>query len=528
LAAKVGSTPVAPTSEIWKNLAVGLREGHDVVVVGAGSAGAVIAARLSEDPDRRVLLVEAGPDHNSVDTPPSLVGRNCTAAAAEPGRLWPALVAIHATGQAPAPYPRGRGAGGSSAVNAQMGIRGLPEDYDAWGLDGWGWVDVEQVFVAMEDDLDFGDQPGHGRGGPIPLGRPPMEEWGALGRAFWEAALSAGYAVDLDYHRAGAEGLSPAALTRRADRRVSTNDAYLEPARARQNLQIRGDSLVDCVAMEGGRAVGVVLAGGEFLAAGEVVVCAGAIHSPAILLRSGISRPGVGAQLAEHAAAGINVVLCEGARSRPNDHTVCCGLRYTSGVAGTGRADMQVLCLEMLGREPPLLGVARLMVAVMQPFSRGRVRLSSLDPEADPVIEFNMLSDERDAVRLAAGMRRLLSLCRHSAISRASAGIVLDETGTTPDRLADQPTLVDWLRANVTNYVHATGTCSMGRADDPDAVVDPEGRVIGVEGVRVADASIIPVIPRANKHLTTVMVAERIAALMRTGAASHSPQCGGS
>jgi choline dehydrogenase-like flavoprotein len=281
-------------------------------------------------------------------------------------------------------------------------------------------------------------------------------------------------------------------------------------------------------AMDAGRAVGVVLTGGVFLAADEVVVCPGAIHSPAILLRSGISRPGVGAQLAEHAAAGVNVVLPEGARSRPEDYTVCCGLRYTSSVAGTGRADMQVLCLEMLGTEPPLLGVARLMVAVMQPFSLGRVHLSSLDPEADPVIEFNMLSDQRDTIRLAAGMPRVLSLCRHSAISRVSEGIVLDETGTTPDRLADQPTLVDWLRANVANYVHATGTCRMGRADHPDTVVDPEGRVIGVEGVPVADASIIPVIPRANTHLTTVMVAERIAALMRTGAAPYPANRGGS
>jgi 5-(hydroxymethyl)furfural/furfural oxidase len=294
---------------------------------------------------------------------------------------------------------------------------------------------------------------------------------------------------------------------------VSTNDAYVEPARRRPNLSVRGDALVDRIVIEDGRASGVIV-GGEFVEGSHVVLSAGAIHSPAILLRSGVTRPGVGANLMEHPAAGANIVLASGPQPR-DALALGCVLRYSSGMSDAGPADMQMLPLNMVGAEPELLGVGRIFVAVMKPFSRGRVTLASDDPEIDPLVDFDMLSDDRDLVRLMDGLRRLIAIVRHPAVDSIAAAVVMDAAGTTPEDLADDAALEDWLRANVSDYVHASGTCRMGDPDDPLAVVDARCRMIGVDNLWVIDASVIPVIPRANTHLTTVMLAERAVGWIR-------------
>ena len=308
----------------------------DVVVVGAGSAGGALAARLSEDPARTVLLLEAGPDERSAATPAAVRGLNFFGALESPGRLWPDLLATRAPGRPPSLYARGRGVGGSSAVNAMMAIRGTPEDYDRWagelGCPGWGWPDMLTRFLKVEDDVDLGGDGLHGRGGPIPLARTPVGDLGPFDGAMREALTALGYPVCDDYHAPGALGLSRVALTIRDGHRVSTNDAYLESARDLPNLIVRGDVLVDRVALDGRRAVGVVTADGEHLGAGEVIVSAGAIHSPAILLRSGIGPEGpsgglpVGANLIDHAA--IPPRCCATRRGWPAPVTRtcrCCG-----------------------------------------------------------------------------------------------------------------------------------------------------------------------------------------------------------
>jgi 5-(hydroxymethyl)furfural/furfural oxidase len=511
---------------------------YDYIIVGAGSAGAALAARLSEHPQCTVLLLEAGCDYRSPETPPAIQSTNPFPLLANAQYHWPALRVRRTAAQPTALYLQGRGVGGSSAINAQRVIRGVPEDYDHWaalGCTGWSWAEVLPTFRRLEDDVDFAEAPYHARGGPIPIYRTPLAHWGHLARAFRTAALDLGYPWAEDHNAPDSTGVSPYAMNRSAGKRVSTNDGYLEAARGRPNLTILGDALVDRVVFAGHRATGVRVrtASGEVAYQGrKVCLCAGAFHSPAILLRSGVGpapalralgiavvqdAPGVGQNLCDHPRVLVGLTLKPAAQATsPQDQIWDVCLRYTSGLAGAGRNDMMVLANNhRAGLGDSGLDQAALIAAVMQCFSTGSLRLASTDPAVEPQVDACLLSDERDLIRLRDGVRQLLTITQHAAVAALVEAISVGTTGLHPTAFAEDRQLDAWLLTECYEFWHACGTCRMGAPDDPRSVVDPECRVIGTEGLRVVDASIMPEVPRANTNLTTIMLAEHLAARLR-------------
>jgi choline dehydrogenase-like flavoprotein len=497
-------------------------DAYDYIVVGGGSAGAAMAARLSEQPEARILLLEAGADYRAHETPAEFTTRNLAKDRSErnPGFYWDNVTARRNRHQDTALYQRGRGLGGSSVVNGLVAIRGAREDYDAWvtqfGVDGWSYEDVLPALCRLEDDVDFPDSPYHGDGGPIPVYREPESGWGGVDRALYEAGIAFGHPWWPDHNAPDGTGVAQYAMNIRDGRRVSTNDAYLEPIRARQNLTIRGLTEVDRVLFDGRRARGVRCVDGTehaLVGDGEVVLCAGAVHSPAILMRSGIGPAEVlrglgiaaledlpvGLAAQDHAILFVRLPVRPEAQVAVGDRPTNIVVLYGSGDPDGGANDMILLASNHnYWFNNPDGGIG---VQLDRPFSRGRLTIVSDDPTQAPAIDLGLLDDQRDFDRLAEALDYVEEMLEHPAFRAVRTG--------PPARTARAD-----LRREVGDVMHLCATAPMGAPGGPHTVLDCDCRVMGVDGLRVADASSMPEITRANVHLTVIMIAERIAERM--------------
>ena len=503
---------------------------YDVIVVGGGSAGSVVAARMAEDPDTTVLLLEAGTDYPDLANLPEDIqnGHTRTAEDERSEHNW-ALRGTITEEQGEIHVAQGKVIGGGGSINGQVFLRGIPQDFDdwaSWGNEEWSYTKVLPYFRKAETDLDIKDD-FHGTDGPLPISRKVGETWPVIQSAFHTACLQNGFDTTDDMNGVEPTGVGVVPMNNQKGVRMSTAITHLAPMRHHLNLTIRGNVFARKILIENRQVTGVeVESGGEVFTVGsnKVVLSAGALKSPHILMLSGIgpkdqldeygidvlqNTPGVGANLRNHPISPISFRVKEGIKLQPDASGVRIALRYTA----KGSDDSNDMMMTTSSLFSPFTGemlpdrIGRISCVIELPAGAGFVRLNSADPAVQPKFDYRYFSHPEDMRRMRDGIRLAVKMLETDAYKNVSDGRVTPTEGI----LTDDDALDLWIRQTVGSARHVSGTCKIGPDSDPMAVVDQQCRVKGLQGLWIADSSVMPQVPRANANATAIMIGERVA-----------------